>query len=126
MLLLAGCLKAGRLFSGLREARIVPQMWAEGWRASCITSPATQRTGAGGEVRQTATMVFTGALQPAHFVSFAEHRARRLDLGLQLGASTAGAITMTVEGEPDLVDAFEMACSLGPIDCIVLEVRREA
>ena len=85
---------------------------------------ATRWTGAGGEVRQTATIVFTGALQPAQFASFAEHRARRLDLVLQLGASSADAITVKVEGEPDLVDAFEMACSLGPIDCLVLDVER--
>lgn len=76
-------------------------------------------------MRQTATMVFTGSFQTARFVAFAEHRARRLDLGLRLGVLGAGAITMTVEGEPDLVDAFEMACSLGPIDCLVREVRRE-
>lgn len=75
-------------------------------------------------MRQTATMVFTGSFQTARFVSFAEHRARRLDLILRLGPAGADAITMTVEGEPDLVDAFEMACSLGPIDCLVLDVRR--
>lgn len=77
-------------------------------------------------MRQTATMVFTGSFQPAQFASFAEHRARRLDLALRIGAVDVSAITVTVEGEPDLVDAFEMACSLGPIDCIVLDVRREA
>lgn len=87
---------------------------------------AMRWSAAGGAVRQTATMVFTGSFQPALFASFAEHRARRLDLGLRLGPSSADAITMTVEGEPDLVDAFEMACSLGPIDCVVLDVRREA
>lgn len=77
-------------------------------------------------MRHTATMVFTGSFQPARFTSFAEHRARRLDLAIELGASSAGAVTVTVEGEPDLVDAFEMACSLGPVDCIVLDVRRQA
>lgn len=77
-------------------------------------------------MRQTATMVFTGSFQPARFATFAEHRARRLDIALRLGGLTASAITVTVEGEPDLVDAFEMACSLGPLDCIVLDVRREA
>ena len=77
-------------------------------------------------MRQTATMVFTGSFHIARFVSFAEHRARRLDLALQLGAVSAGAITLTVDGEPELVDCFEMACSLGPIDCLVRDVRREA
>ena len=77
-------------------------------------------------MRQTATMVFTGSFQTARFVSFAEHRARRLDLTLHLGVLSAAAIAVTVEGEPDLVDAFEMACSLGPLDCLVLDIRREA
>lgn len=77
-------------------------------------------------MRQTTTMVFTGSFLPDRFAAFAEHRARRLDLALRLGGLTTGAITVTVEGEPDLVDAFEMACSLGPIDCLVLDVRREA
>jgi hypothetical protein len=29
-----------------------------------------------------------------------------------------------VTGDEELLDAFELACSLGPIDCIVLEHRR--
>ena len=77
-------------------------------------------------MRQTTTMVFTGSFQPTGFVSFAEHRARRLDLALHTDATGVAAITMTVEGEADLVDAFEMACSLGPIDCVVLDVQRQA
>jgi hypothetical protein len=31
---------------------------------------------------------------------------------------------MRVSGQPDLVDAFEMAMSLGPEDCIVHDVIR--
>jgi len=29
-----------------------------------------------------------------------------------------------LHGPPDLLDAFEMACALGPLDCIVLHVMR--
>jgi hypothetical protein len=31
---------------------------------------------------------------------------------------------MTVSGQGVLVDAFEMAMSLGPIDCVVLDIER--
>jgi hypothetical protein len=31
---------------------------------------------------------------------------------------------VNVSGAAELVDAFEMACSLGPYDCLVLEVAR--
>ena len=34
------------------------------------------------------------------------------------------AVTVTVEGESDLLDAFELACSLGPAGCIVRDVER--
>ena len=31
---------------------------------------------------------------------------------------------VSVTGEADLIDAFEMACSLGPLDCVVIETFR--
>ncbi|TYC59007.1 hypothetical protein FMN50_08685 [Rhodobacterales bacterium] len=40
---------------------------------------------------------------------------------LAILSSDETAISLAVEGQVDLVDAFEMACSLGPHDCIVLE-----
>ena len=77
-------------------------------------------------MREVATIVFSGALDPERFVAFAEHRARRLDIEARLGAVGPGTVTVTVEGEPDLIDAFEMACSLGPVTCIVRDVARRA
>ncbi len=68
-------------------------------------------------------MTFEGILNAPSFQEFAEHRAGRLDLGLAIIAIGGGSATMVVEGHEALVDAFEMACSLGPADCIVRDVR---
>lgn len=71
-----------------------------------------------------ARLIFTGVLQPGAFVEFARHRASRLALGLEIGDVSSVRISLTVSGETDLIDAFEMACSLGPYDCMVRDVAR--
>jgi hypothetical protein len=68
--------------------------------------------------------VFTGEINCASFVGFARHRASRLNLRMDVGACTRTSATMTVGGQEALVDMFEMACSLGPYDCIVHDVTR--
>lgn len=73
---------------------------------------------------QPVTLVFTGRLVAPSFAEFVRHRARRLALDHGLGRVDAGHAEVTVRGDPDLVDAFEMACSLGPLDCVVLECWR--
>ncbi len=75
-------------------------------------------------MNEKARLVFTGHLHPDAFVEFARHRARRLDIVLQIASADDEAVNVTVEGPVDLVDAFEMACSLGPYDCLVLDVVR--
>ncbi|MCW6507016.1 hypothetical protein [Lichenifustis flavocetrariae] len=75
-------------------------------------------------MREAATIKFSGTLDPARFCEFLDHRARRLDLDTRLDGVGSEAVTVTVEGEPDLIDAFEMACSLGPANCLVREVER--
>ena len=77
-------------------------------------------------MRERATIVFSGSLDTERFIAFVEHRARRLDLAVRLGRIGAEAVSVTLEGEPDLIDAFEMACSLGPATCIVRDVERRA
>jgi hypothetical protein len=67
---------------------------------------------------------FIGDLHAASFAEFAEHRALRLDIALTVVESGPGSATFDVEGAPDLVDMFEMACSLGPLACIVRDVER--
>lgn len=75
-------------------------------------------------VNEKARFVFKGHLQADAFVEFARHRARRLDIALDVESASAEAVNVTVEGPVDLVDAFEMACSLGPYECLVLDVVR--
>ncbi|MCX5516548.1 hypothetical protein C3941_18585 [Kaistia algarum] len=75
-------------------------------------------------MRALATMVFVGAFVPESFAEFMRHRAARLSIEARPRRIEPERIEVEVEGEPDLVDMFEMACSLGPIDCLVLEVER--
>jgi hypothetical protein len=72
-----------------------------------------------------ARFVFKGTFRTESFVEFAQHRAERLGLDLQFGQANAEAVAVKVFGAGDLVDAFEMACSLGPFDCFVLDVVRD-
>jgi hypothetical protein len=73
-----------------------------------------------------AVIRFRGRLVPASFAAFARHRAARLDLRLlSLTADAAGA-RAHLAGPAALLDAFELACSLGPLDCIVQDTSREA
>ncbi len=75
---------------------------------------------------QSAHFTFVGRLCADSFIAFARHRAARLDLAVDVGAASNDAITLTVRGDADLVDAFEMACSLGPQECLILDVKRNA
>ncbi|MQB44711.1 hypothetical protein DXT94_22545 [Rhizobium sp. ICMP 5592] len=58
------------------------------------------------------------------FIEFAQHRAQRLDLDIEMESCDAMSATLAVKGQEDLVDAFEMACSLGPYDCIIRDIER--
>jgi hypothetical protein len=69
---------------------------------------------------------FRGRFNVLSFKAFAIHRAARLGLALRLEACSEAVCTMTVSGQGALVDAFEMAMSLGPLDCTVLSVERVA
>jgi hypothetical protein len=75
---------------------------------------------------ETATFTFRGQMICDSFTEFALHRAGRLDLEIDLGACDTAAAVLSVRGHGDLVDAFEMACSLGPYDCIILDIERKA
>ena len=71
-----------------------------------------------------ANFVFEGEFDCGSFISFARHRAGRLDVSLDVGDFSQTAIALSVRGHEALIDMFEMACSLGPYDCIVRDVRR--
>lgn len=69
-------------------------------------------------------MRFDGDLPEASFAEFAAHRAARLSLAYRFVAQDAEHAVIRVCGPAALVDAFEMALSLGPRDCLVRDVRR--
>ncbi len=79
----------------------------------------TRRTG-----MTTVAFLFTGRFDIGSFVAFVGHRAARLSLDARASDTGPERIRITVSGQDDLVDAFEMACSLGPIDCLVDDIRR--
>jgi hypothetical protein len=68
--------------------------------------------------------VFKGRFDCTSFLNFARHRAGRLDLSMDIGDCSETSVALSVGGHEALVDMFEMACSLGPYDCIVLDVSR--
>lgn len=72
----------------------------------------------------TVGFTFSGRLEPAGFIAFAEHRAARLSLGLTITSCDRERCRLTLLGPDALIDAFEMAVSLGPYDSIVLDVTR--
>jgi len=71
------------------------------------------------------TFLFSGRFDPTSFAEFARHRAARLSLKATSIDPSSDRISVTVAGPADLIDAFEMACSLGPIDCLVEDVVRD-
>jgi len=73
---------------------------------------------------QPVTLVFAGRLRPESFAGFVAHRAGRLALPFRLESLDSARAVVTVAGQADLVDAFEIACSLGPTDCLVIDSRR--
>lgn len=75
-------------------------------------------------MRQQVELVFTGRFLPESFAEFVRHRAARLSLVATLRRLGDRSITVGVEGDGDLIDMFEMAASLGPLDCIVLDLER--
>jgi hypothetical protein len=74
--------------------------------------------------KDTVTFHFKGRFDTRSFSDFACQRAARLSLDARPIAVSRERISMAVSGQPELVDAFEMACSLGPIDCLVEDVTR--
>lgn len=72
----------------------------------------------------TVILTFRGHFPPGSFGEFARHRAARLSLSLDLIDQTVSLSRMRVTGPAPMLDAFEMALSLGPHDCLVRDVAR--
>ncbi len=67
-----------------------------------------------------------GEVGAPSFPGWIDRHARRLGLTAELGATAPGRIELTVGGPPDLVDAMELGCSLGPIEVMVDSIDRES
>ncbi len=80
--------------------------------------------GAAMAVTDTVRMSFKGHFVQPSFLDFVDRRAARLDLDVAVTSSGADRVAVEVSGQRDLIDAFEMACSLGPMDCLILDVER--
>lgn len=75
-------------------------------------------------VTETVRISFSGHFVPPSFLEFVDRRAARLDLDVSVTSADQGRVAVEISGQPDLIDAFEMACSLGPLDCMVLDCER--
>jgi acylphosphatase len=71
-----------------------------------------------------AILVFLGRFQPESFREFVRHRAERLSLRAGIQLASIARVEVSVAGAEELIDAFELACSLGPIDCLVVDYHR--
>ena len=69
-------------------------------------------------------MIFTGNVGAPDFPDWIVHRARRLGLKGWVKNSSGGSIEVLVIGPPDLVDAMELGCSLGPMSVRVETIER--
>lgn len=79
--------------------------------------------GQGGQALRAVELTYRGDLGEA-FVQFALDRARRLSLDGWISArpdTVKDTVKLAAQGPQALVDAFEIVCSLGPIDARVTD-----
>ncbi|WP_206064852.1 acylphosphatase [Nitratireductor mangrovi] len=81
--------------------------------------------GTGGARECAVELSFQGRLGEP-FVAFALARAQRLSLRGWIETADADSAIVVAEGPEALVDAFEICCSLGPMDARVEEWQRVA
>lgn len=72
-----------------------------------------------------AQITFVGCFAPHSFEEFVAHRGRKLALEWRILHSDRERVSVALRGQPAFLDAFEMACSLGPADCLVRDVVRD-
>ena len=70
------------------------------------------------------TFLLRGDLTTPRLPPWIERHARRLGLSARITERRPDAITVEVAGPPDLLDALEMGCLLGPIDAWVDSIQR--
>ena len=70
-----------------------------------------------------AEIQLVGAFRDTSFPDWICHRAQLLDLDGWVTAPTVDEICVVVAGPQALIDAMEMACSLGPMDVRVDRIK---
>lgn len=64
-------------------------------------------------------MTIHGSFQADEFWEWIKHRARRLNLAISRTAADDTSFRIAAIGNPILLDAFEVACSLGPESALI-------
>jgi acylphosphatase len=70
--------------------------------------------------------LISGEVNSQSFPGWIDRYARRLGLQGGVSAVRQGEVEVIASGPPDLLDALELGCSLGPIEVLVDRVRRES
>ena len=70
-------------------------------------------------------LTFTGDVSAPDYPDWIVHRARRLGLRGWVRAEAGDRVEVLVAGAPDLIDAMEVGCSLGPMSVLVDRVISE-
>lgn len=68
--------------------------------------------------------IILGDVGAAPFLPWIERHARRLGLRGHIARVSAGRIEVELSSPPDLIDAMEMGCSLGPMEVWVESIQR--
>ena len=74
------------------------------------------------QIDQTQKFIMRGRFGADSFIPWMDRHARKLGLEKRIIAASPERIEMAVKGPPALIDAMEMACSLGPIDIWVEDI----
>ena len=72
----------------------------------------------------TERFIIHGNTVPVVFLPWIVRHAGRLGVSLTVDEASCDCIQFTVQGQADLLDAMEMACSLGPVDVWVERIDR--
>lgn len=74
---------------------------------------------------QTERLQLTGSVGAAEFPPWICAHGHKLGLGVQVLSQTAERIEILVSGQPALIDAMALACSLGPQEVWVEDLLRD-